>query len=86
MDTPLLVQPILIPAEVDDQAHNFDVASRYPTEFYEKTQSSPSPSTVSNLIEKIGNRLGKEQQFYGYGFTNNTESITIKHSRSSTPH
>ncbi len=85
MDTPLLVQPILIPAEVDDQAHNFDVASRYPTEFYEKTQSSPSPSTVSNLIEKIGNRLGKEQQFYGYGFTNNTESITIKHSRSAYP-
>jgi DNA polymerase II large subunit len=85
MDTPLLVQPILVPAEVDDQAHNFDVASRYPAEFYEKTQSSPSPSTVSNLIEKIGTRLGTERQFYGYGFTNNTESITIKHPRSAYP-
>jgi DNA polymerase II large subunit len=85
MDTPLLLQPILVPAEVDDQAHNFDIASRYPAKFYERTLSSPSPSAVSNLIEKIGNRLGKEQQFYGYGFTNNTESITFKHSRSAYP-
>src|SRR5208283_5688069 len=85
MDTPLLVQPILVPAEVDDQAHNFDIASRYPTEFYEASLGSPSPSKVANLIEKIGNRLGKEQQFYGYGFTNSTESITIKHPRSAYP-
>jgi DNA polymerase II large subunit len=85
MDTPLLVQPILVPAEVDDQAHNFDIASRYPAEFYVATQSSPSPSKLSSLIEKIGNRLNKEQQFYGYGFTNGTEAITIKHPRSAYP-
>ena len=85
MDTPLLVQPILVPAEVDDQAHNFDIASRYPIEFYEKTQDSPNPSTLSPTIEKIGDRLGKEEQFYRYGFTNNTEAITIKHSRSAYP-
>jgi DNA polymerase II large subunit len=85
MDTPLLVQPILLPAEVDDQAHNFDVASRYPLEFYQLTQESPSPSKVSSLIERVGNRLNKKEQFLGYGFTNPTESITIKHSRSAYP-
>ena len=34
MDTPLLIQPIILPAEVDDQAHNFDVAWKYPLAFY----------------------------------------------------
>jgi DNA polymerase II large subunit len=85
MDTPLLIQPILLPAEVDDQAHNFDLAWIYPLEFYRLSQESPNPSKVSRLIERIGDRLNKEGQFYGYGFTNGTESITIKHPRSAYP-
>ncbi len=85
MDTPLLIQPILLPAEVDDQAHNFDVAWTYPSEFYRLSQETPNPSKVSRLIERIGDRLNKEGQFYGYGFTNGTESITIKHPRSAYP-
>ena len=85
MDTPLLVQPILLPAGVDDQAHNFDIAWRYPLEFYELTQTSPNTSKASHLIERIGDRLDKEGQFYGYGYTNGTDSITIKHPRSAYP-
>jgi DNA polymerase II large subunit len=81
MDTPLLVQPVLIPAEVDEQAHNFDIASRYPAEFYEKTQGSPPASALEGLIERIGSRLDNERQFYGYGFTNATSALTVKHSR-----
>ncbi len=85
MDTPLLIQPILLPAEVDDQAHNFDLAWTYPLEFYRMSQETPNPSKVSRLIERIGDRLNKEGQFYGYGFTNGTEAITIKHPRSAYP-
>lgn len=85
MDTPLLIQPILLPAEVDDQAHNFDIASKYPLEFYELSLESPNASKASKLIERIGNRLNTEGQFYGYGFTTATETITIKHSRSAYP-
>ena len=85
MDTPLLIQPILLPAEVDDQAHNFDIASRYPLEFYQLTQESPNASKASELIERIGNRLNNENQFFGFGFTNATESITIKRARSAYP-
>jgi DNA polymerase II large subunit len=85
MDTPLLIQPILLPAEVDDQAHNFDISWTYPREFYQLSQESPNPSKVSPLIERIGYRLNKEGQFYGYGFTSPTQSITIKHSRSAYP-
>jgi DNA polymerase II large subunit len=85
MDTPLLIQPILLPAEVDDQAHNFDIASRYPLEFYQMTLESPNASKAAKLIERIGNRLNNENQFYGYEFTNPTAAITIKRSRSAYP-
>ena len=81
MDTPLLIQPILIPAEVDEQAHNFDVASAYPREFYEQTQHSPPASSLQGEIELIGSRLAKETQFYGFGFTHSTSALTVKHSR-----
>ncbi len=82
MDTPLLIQPIILPAEVDDQAHNFDVAWRYPLTFYEATGSSPNASKVSGLIETIRNRVNLQDQFYNYGFTHSTSSITIKSPRS----
>jgi DNA polymerase II large subunit len=81
MDTPLLLQPILLPAEVDEQAHNFDIASSYPREFYEATRGAPSAASVSKLIERVGSRLGDETQFYGYGFTHPTSSITVRRSR-----
>ena len=82
MDTPLLIQPIILPAEVDDQAHNFDVAWKYPLAFYQATESSPNASKVSGLIETIRNRVNLQDQFYNYGFTHDTSSITIKSSRS----
>jgi DNA polymerase II large subunit len=81
MDTPLLVQPILLPAEVDEQAHNFDISSGYPKEFYEATRGAPSASSISALIECVGSRLSNETQFYGYGYTHPTSAITIRRSR-----
>ncbi len=81
MDTPLLVQPVLLPSEVDEQAHNFDIASSYPREFYEATQKTPPAAAVEGLIERIGSRLGNETQFYGYGYTHTTSALAIKRSR-----
>ncbi len=83
MDTPLLIQPVILPSEVDEQAHNFDIASSYPIEFYEKTQSAPPAASVADMIERIGTRLEKDTQFYGYGFTHSTSALTIKRSRGS---
>jgi len=82
MDTPLLIQPIVLPSEVDDQAHKFDVATFYPREFYALTQKSPNASALESLIDTIGKRLNNDKQFYGYGFTNDTETFTVRHSRS----
>jgi DNA polymerase II large subunit len=81
MDTPLLIQPIVLPAEVDEQAHNFDIATTYPREFYEKTQSAPPAASVADLIEVIGSRLEDDTLFYDYRFTHPTGAITVKRSR-----
>jgi DNA polymerase II large subunit len=83
MDTPLLIQPVILPSEVDEQAHNFDIASGYPLEFYEKTQSTPAAAALAPLIELIGSRLESDRQFYDYGFTHPTSAITIKRARGS---
>ena len=83
MDTPLLIQPVILPAEVDEQAHNFDIAASYPLEFYEKTMESPPAASVATMIESIGSRLESDTQFYDYGFTHPTSSITIKRPRAS---
>jgi DNA polymerase II large subunit len=81
MDTPLLIQPVLIPAGVDEQAHNFDIAYSYPREFYEATQGSPPASSLQSTIELIGSRLGGARQFYDYGFTHDTSRLTVRRSR-----
>ena len=83
MDTPLLIQPVILPSEVDEQAHNFDITSRYPLEFYERTQSAPAAAAVSEMIERIGSRLESDTQFYGYGYTHSTSVLTPKRSRGS---
>jgi DNA polymerase II large subunit len=81
MDTPLLIQPIIIPAEVDEQARNFDVAFGYPREFYEQTQQSPAAPSLQEMIELIGSRLDNERQFYDFGFTHGTTRLTVRRSR-----
>jgi DNA polymerase II large subunit len=81
MDTPLLIQPVILPSEVDEQAHNFDIASSYPLEFYEKTLSTPPAASVAPMIERIGSRLESDTQFYGYGFTHPTNALAVKHAR-----
>lgn len=82
MDVPLLIQPLVLPSEVDEQAHNFDIAKRYPKQFYELTQKNVPASLVESIIETIKSRLGTERQFYGFGFTHETSSIVIDRERS----
>jgi len=82
MDTPLLIQPIILPAEVDDQAHNFDTAWEYPESFYLATDAAPNASKVAGSIETVRDRINHENQFYNFGFTHTTSSITIRSPRS----
>ena len=82
MDAPLLIQPVVLPHEVQRQAHNVDIASSYPVEFYEATWKQGKAADSPGLIETIKNRIGDESQFFGYGFTHFTDALVTKVQRS----
>lgn len=82
MDAPLLIQPVVLPHEVQRQAHNVDIANAYPLEFYEATWKQAKAGDVADMIETVKNRIGQESQFFGYGYTHRTDSLTTKQQRS----
>ncbi|NWG36513.1 MAG: DNA polymerase II large subunit [Nitrososphaera sp.] len=82
MDAPLLIQPTVLPHEVQRQAHNVDIASSYPLEFYEATWKQAKAAEVANMIDIVKNRIGEESQFFGYNFTHMTSGLTTKEQRS----
>jgi DNA polymerase II large subunit len=69
MDAPLFIIPMVNPTEVQRQAHEFDVASAYPLEFYEKSLERASARNVNGMIGVVKDRLGSESQFEGFGYT-----------------
>ncbi|MDE1766047.1 MAG: DNA polymerase II large subunit [Thaumarchaeota archaeon] len=81
MDAPLLVQPIVIPQEVQRQAHNFELATSYPLSFFEATLQKEKASEIKG-VEILKSRLETEKQFYDYGFTHDTTILTTSKSRS----
>jgi DNA polymerase II large subunit len=81
MDAPLLIQPIVIPQEVQRQAHNFEVEKKLPLSFFEATIAKEKASEVKG-VETLKSRLETENQFYGYHFTHMTSTLTTSRSRS----
>jgi len=81
MDAPLLLQTIIIPSEVDEQAHNLDIAENYPTILYESSMKNEPPHTLTKAIDIIKNRLKNENQFYGLKFTHDTSTIYVERNR-----
>ncbi len=69
MDAPLFIIPAVNPIEVQRQAHELDVASVYPSEFYQKSFKRLPPQRVSGLIDMVEYRLGSEAQFEGHNYT-----------------
>ncbi|MEM2883993.1 MAG: DNA polymerase II large subunit [Nitrososphaerales archaeon] len=83
MDAPLLLQPIILPREIQRQAHNFDCAAQYPLAFYEATLRREMPQAIANIIDIVKNRLNKKEQYEGFQFTHSTQHLVIKRARSS---
>ncbi len=82
MDAPLLIQPIIIPKEVQRQAHNIDIIDKYPLDFYNSTLSELLPNDLTNIMDIVRNRLNNEQQFFNFHFTHDTNVLTIERERS----
>lgn len=82
MDAPLMTQILVIPKEVQRQAQNIDYIKYYHKTFYENTQESPLPQTISQIMDIAKDRLGKKEQFSEFNFTHDTSILYTKHVKS----
>ena len=82
MDKPLVLTTRLEATEVDKEAHNVDVSSRYPLALYRAAVERRNPKEVESLLDLVGHRLGSARSLSGYGFTHDTQRIAGGPSRS----
>jgi DNA polymerase II large subunit len=73
MDAPLVLTTRIDPEEIDKEAHNIDVSTRYPVSFYESTQEYAHPSALD--IETVSSRLGRPESLYDLHFNIPTSDI-----------
>ncbi len=76
MDAPLVLSLIIDPNEIDKEAHNIDLLSEYPPEFYDATMHYARPKEVENIMDTVGPRVQTAAQYEGFGFTHDTKSIS----------
>jgi DNA polymerase II large subunit len=75
MDLPLVLSTRLDPNEVDKETHNVDTHSRYPLEFYRATTRHPAAKELAKIMALVEARIGKPEQYEGFGFTHDTADI-----------
>lgn len=82
MDAPLLIQPMVLPEELQRQVHNFDATSNYPISFYEATLKHIQPQDIEHLMNTIRAKIKKGEKFSGFGFTHETSLMIASVNRS----
>ncbi|MFC4987771.1 DNA polymerase II large subunit [Saliphagus infecundisoli] len=75
MDAPLVMSSRIDPAEIDDEAHNMDVVSEYPLEFYEATREMADPESVNVRIAEES--VGTDGEYTGFAHTHDTSDIAL---------
>ncbi|SFC26603.1 DNA polymerase II large subunit [Halobiforma haloterrestris] len=75
MDAPLVMSSRIDPSEIDDEAHNMDIVSQYPREFYEATREQADPEEVDIQIGE--DTLGTDGEYTGFEHTHDTTDIAM---------
>ncbi|RKD93651.1 DNA polymerase II large subunit [Halopiger aswanensis] len=75
MDAPLVMSSRIDPSEIDDEAHNMDIVSQYPREFYEATREQADPEEVD--IQIAEETLGTDREYTGFEHTHDTTDIAM---------
>ena len=75
MDAPLVLTVRIDPNEIDKEAHNLDVAARYPLEFYRATERFAHPRELEPTMDLVSKRIGTVLQYEGFGFTHRVQSV-----------
>ncbi|MFO8052069.1 MAG: DNA polymerase II large subunit [Thermoplasmatota archaeon] len=78
MDAPLVLSMRLDPMEVDKEAHNVDLRSSYPMDFYMATMKSTRINEYwMERMDTVRSRLGSPEQYEGFMFSNDTVDINF---------
>ncbi len=75
MDAPLVLSTRINPSEIDKEAHNVDVRFEYPLELFHAAERYASPKEIEDQMDTVGGRIGKPEQYEGFGFTHDTTDI-----------
>jgi DNA polymerase II large subunit len=75
MDAPLVLSSRIDPNEIDKEAQNLDVLGRYPLELYQAAARGAHPKEVEQLMDTVGSRIGRPEQYEGFSFTHEVEDI-----------
>jgi len=76
MDAPLVLTTRIDPNEIDKEAHNLDLRSEYPLEFYHASMALAPPKELEERMDMLGGRIGSVLQFERFGFTHDTADIS----------
>jgi len=76
MDKPLVLTTRLEATEVDKEAHNVDVACRYPLSLYRAAVERRPAKEIEALLDLVSHRLGTPRALGDYGFTHDTHRIS----------
>jgi len=75
MDAPLVMSSRIDPSEIDDEAHNMDVAESYSREFYEATLEMADPDAVD--VALAGETVETDMEYAGFDHTHDTSNIAL---------
>ncbi|WP_226004890.1 DNA polymerase II large subunit [Natrinema salinisoli] len=75
MDAPLVMSSRIDPSEIDDEAHNMDVVTQYPRDFYLATREQADPEDVD--VEIAEDTLGTDTEYTGFQHTHDTTNIAM---------
>lgn len=77
MDAPLVLTTIINPEEIDKEAHNIDVCSNYPIEFYLLSEQMISPEMIKDKMDLISFRIKTKNTTQGFMYTHETSNISL---------
>ncbi|HIN08596.1 MAG TPA: DNA polymerase II large subunit, partial [Candidatus Poseidoniales archaeon] len=75
MDIPRVLSTRIDPTEIDNEAHNIDLESQLPVEFYRAAARSDHPSTLGEHLDMVSDRLETPAQYHDFGFTHSTSDL-----------
>ena len=77
MDIPRVLSTRIDPLEIDSEAHNVELNSQYPIDFYESTMKKVPSVSVSDMLDLVSNRLESPNQYENYSFSHSSSSINM---------